>query len=278
MDKDVERYVRTCHKCQLCKKTSSKKHGLLPEKNAEPAIPWNRVNLDMIGPLKCHQPDGKVLELRALTMIDPATGWFEVVDVPKIDATHCMEAFDDTWLCRYPRPEFLGYDGGSEFKAIFAEMRENYGMDPKPNTPYNPQSNGIVERVHQVLNDMLRTFELENKQLDSRAPWTRFLSASAFAIRSTFHTTLGTTPAQLIYHRDMLLPIQFNYNWAEIRMRRQKEMARNNKRENKSRIPHEYSVGDKVTLDKPEIIRKLSTPKTGPFTIERVYNNGTIAI
>ena len=76
----------------------------------------------------------------------------------------------------------------------------------------------------------------------------------------------------------MLLPCQFNYNWVEIRMRQQKEMAHNNKHENKSRIPHEYSVGDKVTLDKPGIIRKLSTPKTGPFTIERVYNNGTIAI
>ena len=107
---------------------------------------------------------------------------------------------------------------------------------------------------------------------------TRFLSASAFAIRSAFHTTLGGTPGQLIYHRDMLLPIQFNYNWAEIRMRRQKEMARNNKRENRSRIPHVYSVGDQVTLDKPGKLRKLSTPKTGPFTIERVYNNGTLSI
>ena len=279
LDKDVERYVRTCHKCQLCKKTSSKKHGLLPEKVAEPAIPWNRVNLDMIGPLKCHQPNGKVLELRALTMIDPATGWFEIVDVPQINSSNCMDAFDDTWLCRYPRPEFLGYDGGSEFKAIFKEMVENYGMTPKPNTPYNPQSNGIVERVHQVLNDMLRTFELENQQLDSREPWTRFLAASAFAIRSAFHTTpLGATPAQLVHNRDMLLPLQFNYNWADIRMRRQKEMARNNKRENKSRIPHTYKVGDKVTLDKPGKIRKLSTPKMGPFTIERVYNNGTVTI
>ena len=278
MEADVGRYVRTCHKCQLCKKTSSKKHGLLPEKEAEPAIPWNRVNLDMIGPLKCHQPDGTVLELRALTMIDPATGWFEVVDVPKIDSSHCMDAFDDTWLSRYPRPEFLGYDNGSEFKAIFKEMVENYGMNKKPNTAFNPQSNGIVERVHQVLNDMLRTFDLENQQLDSKEPWTRFLAATAFAIRSTFHTTLGATPAQLVYHRDMLLPIKFNYDWASIRMRRQKEIQRNNRRENKSRIPHVYEVGDKVTLDKPGITRKLSAPKLGPFTIERVHNNGTVTI
>ena len=262
----------------LQKKTTSKKHGLLPEKVAEPAIPWNRVNLDMIGPLSCHQPDGSVLKLSALTMIDPATGWFEIIDVPIINSDNCMAAFDDVWLSRYPRPQFLGYDNGSEFKAIFQEMVENYGMNKKPNTAYNPQANGIIERVHQVLNDMLRTFELENQQLDSREPWTRFLSASAFAIRSTFHTTLGATPGQLVYSRDMLLPIKFNYDWASIKMRRQHEIARNNKRENKSRIPYQFKVGDKITLDKPGKIRKLSTPKLGPFTIERVHNNGTITI
>jgi hypothetical protein len=145
MKQDVEMYTRTCHKCQLCKKTTAKKHGLLPEKEAEPSIPWNRVNLDMIGPLKCHQPDGKILELRALTMIDPATGWFEVVDVSKINAENCMDAFDDTWLTRYPRPQFVGFDGGSEFKNVFEEMCDNYGLKKKPNTTYNPQANGIVE-------------------------------------------------------------------------------------------------------------------------------------
>ena len=55
-------------------------------------------------------------------------------------------------------------------------MVENYGMNKKPNTAFNPQANGIVERVHQVLNDMLRTFDLENQQLDSKEPWTRFSS------------------------------------------------------------------------------------------------------
>ena len=96
-------------------------------------------------------------------MIDPATGWFEIVDVPKIDSSHCVDAFDDTWLSRHPRPEFLGHDNGSEFKAVFKEMVENYGVNKKPNTAFNPQANGIVERVHQVLNDMLRTFHLENQ-------------------------------------------------------------------------------------------------------------------
>ena len=92
------------------------------------------------------------------------------------------------------------------------------------------------------------------------------------------HTTLGATPAQLVHNQDMLLPIKFSCNWASIRMRRQKEIQRNNGRENKSRMPHVCEAGDKVTLDKPGITRKLSAPKLGPFTIERVHDNGTVTI
>jgi hypothetical protein len=55
-------------------------------------------------------------------------------------------------------------------------------------------------------------------------------------------------------------------------------MKRNNARENKSRIAHEYSVGDKVLIEKPGIIPKLSTPRSGPYEVLRVNANGTLRI
>jgi transposase InsO family protein len=274
--KDVGRYVRTCRICQLCK-GPRKQYGHLPLKTAEPAVPWNRVNVDMIGPLTVRATNG-VFQLRALTMIDPATGWFEVKDVKEASATSCMEAMDDTWLSRYPRPEFLGYDGGSEFKSVFDQMRLNYGMKRVQTTAYNPQSNGIIERVHAVLNNCLKTFELEERELDEANPWGPFLSAAAYAIRSTVHTTLEASPAQLVFGRDMLLPITFRANWARIRERRQEEMTRNNRRENQRRIRHEYKVGDKVLLDTPGILPKLRTPRSGPYVVQQVHTNGTVRI
>ena len=78
-------------------------------------------------------------------MIDPATGWFEVKDIPRPDAAAVMTAFDDTWLCWYPRPEYIGFDNGSEYKNVFKEMCRGYGLKQKLSTAYNPQSNGIVE-------------------------------------------------------------------------------------------------------------------------------------
>lgn len=276
MHKQIHDHVKTCDICQRVK-GPRKKYGLLPKKIHPDLVPWNRVDVDLIGPFTVTTPKGK-FELRALTMIDPATGWFEIKDISSPSAQETMEAFDDTWLSRYPRPEYLGFDGGSEYKQVFKDMRTNYGMKPCQSTSYNPQANGTIERVHQVLNNCLLTFELEGQDLDEKDPWRPFLAAAAFAIRSTFHTTLKASPSQLVFQRDMLLPIKFTADWARIREQKQKETDKNNKNENRSRIPHEYSEGDLVLLTDSRKRSKLTAKRTGPYEIVRVNSNGTVRI
>jgi hypothetical protein len=98
-----------------------KKYGELPEKLEERPISWNRVDVDLIGPLTVKNPSGKK-ELLALTMIDPSTGWFEVKDVKDKSAKESMNTFDDVWLSRYPRPEYIGFDNAGEYKNVFEEL------------------------------------------------------------------------------------------------------------------------------------------------------------
>ena len=68
------------------------------------------------------------------------------------------------WLSRYPWPTQVTLDRGSEFIGQdFKDMIKNdYGIKRKPITVRNPQANAIWERVHQVLGNMVRTFELED--------------------------------------------------------------------------------------------------------------------
>jgi transposase InsO family protein len=272
----VEQRCRTCHICQLTKK-QKKKYGHLPPKEAEEAIPWKRVNVDVVGPYTVETPKGK-RTLLAMTMIDPATGWFEIAALENNDSYATQKALDSYWLARYPRPKYLGCDNGSHFKKYFRELVDNYGMIRKSSTEYNPQSNGIIERVHQVLGNALRNFEIEKRELDEHQPWDEFLSSAAFAIRSTHHTTLGASPAQLVFNRDMFLPIQFVADWTNIRLKRQKEINKSNSRENKSRIPHEYKIGDRILLTTPGILPKLISPRTGPYAVVNVHDNGTVTI
>jgi transposase InsO family protein len=272
----VKSHVESCAKCQLCKQRNQS-YGHLPPKKAEKSEPWNRVDVDLIGPFSVKTPKG-IKKLRALTMIDPATGWFEIKALDDPKAATVMAAMDDTWLSRYPRPQCIGYDNGSEFKSVFNAMVHNYGMRKATSTAYNPQSHGMIERVHQVVEDALRTFELEEVDLDENNPWEPFLVAAAFAIRSTFHTTLGATPAQLVYGRDMILPVRFQADWTAIQQRRQKEINRNNIRENSKRIPHHYKIGDLVVKKRPGILPKLGRKRDGPYEVIAVYNNGTVRI
>jgi hypothetical protein len=56
-------------------------------------------------------------------------------------------------------------------------------------------------------------------------------------------------------------------------------MAHNNRRQNASRITHDYKVGDKVILKKPgKHIRKLEAPRKGPHTVTAIYTNGILHI
>jgi hypothetical protein len=173
--------------------------------------PWKRVDVDLIGPWAVKTQTGSE-SLRCLTVVDPATYWFEIIQIRNPTATDIMEAFSDEWLLRYLQPQNKGYDNGSKFKYVFIQTCINYGKKPKPSTSHNPQSNGIIERVHLTLGNMLRSFEMQNKTLNEEDPWSSFLAATAWAIRSTYHTTLHATPTQLVFGRDMI----FEYSCEKI--------------------------------------------------------------
>jgi hypothetical protein len=80
-----------------------------------------------------------------------------------------------------------------------------------------PQANAIIERVHKVVNDMLRSFDLENNHEKFKTreyyPCFFFLQSTAWAIRSTYLSTLQATPFQLVFSRDMVHNNAFRTNW-----------------------------------------------------------------
>ena len=183
-------------------------------------------------------------------MIDPATGWFEIHEYDDKRSITVANIAEQEWFSRYPWPTQVTFDRGSEFigKDFEQMIKEDYGVKAKPITVRNPQANAIVERVHQVISNIIRTFELENNYLDEDDPWKGILSATAFAIRSTLHTTSRMTPGQLVFGRDMIFNIQHKANWDYIKQRKQALINKNNERENANCTKHTYRVGDKVLL------------------------------
>ena len=277
MREQITSYVQCCPVCQRSKR-KHKKYGILPPKEAE-AIPWDKMCIDLIGPYKIRCKGQKDLECKCITMIDPAMGWFEIHQYDDKRSITVANIAEQEWFMRYPWPTQVTYDRGSEFigKDFQKMIKEDYGITAKPITVRNPQANAIVERIHQVIANMICTFELEDNYLDEDDPWKGILSATAFAVRSTYHTTLQKLPGQLVFGRDMILNITHRANWEYIRQRKQERINKNNEKENKKRIPHNYQVGDLVLL-KVGTENKYETPYSGPFQILKVHKNGTVEL
>jgi hypothetical protein len=79
----------------------------------------------------------------------------------------------------------------------------------------------------------------------------------------------------LVFGRDMILNIKHTANWDYIRQRKQNLINKNNKRENSKRIEHQYKLRQLVLL-KRGTENKYEAPYTGPHTILKVNDNGTV--
>ncbi len=265
----------TCTRCPTCQKAkvTNQKYGKLPPKEAE-IHPWDALCVDLIGPYKIVRKQKEDLKLWCLTMIDPATGWFEMAPILNKTAAEIADIAEKTWFTRYPLPQKIIFDRGTEFMAEFAKMcREDYGLKRKPITTRNPQANAIIERVHQTIGNIIRTFDVQT--VDETDPWAGILAATMFAVRATYHTTLQASPMQLVFGRDAILNIKHVTNWEHIRQRKQSRINENNKRENAHRKVHEYEINDQILLKRKKH-SKHELEYEGPYKLTAINDNGTI--
>ena len=112
-------------------------------------------------------------------------------------------------------------------------IKKEYIIKDKCATTYNPQVNSILEIIHQVILKLVRKFDLQNNYLDEGEPWSGILSATDFAVLSTYHTTLQAMPGQLLFRSDMIRNTPSIADWEDIRLRKQKITDKNNQIEGK---------------------------------------------
>jgi hypothetical protein len=157
----------------------------------------------------------------ALTMIDPAYSWLEIVELPVVtrlrrqtvnckelltankifykSSDHIAKLVNKTWLCRYPQCCYLIYNNGIEFKLHFEYLCKSYGIKQGPTLVKNSQANGILERVYQVLGQMLCTVEIDLTNSVTPDDVNVFLDNAAWEICSTYHTVFKASPGAAIY-------------------------------------------------------------------------------
>jgi hypothetical protein len=78
----IRSLTKSCKTCQTNKKQKFKYRHLPAKTNI--TVPWRELCVDLIGTYTLKEKDGMIIDCMALTMIDPASSWFEVVELPLV--------------------------------------------------------------------------------------------------------------------------------------------------------------------------------------------------
>ena len=113
----------------------------------------------------------------------------------------------------------------------------------------NPTSNAILERIHQDLGNIVWTYNIKETYIYEGGHWLDILAAEAFTIGSTENRLKFNIPVQLLFGRDMILPIKHTADWELIHQKNQSKININKINKNSKICDHEYKVGDKVMLN-----------------------------
>ena len=91
-----------------------------------------------------------------LVIQDYFTKYVRVIPLPDHTAVSCAIAFVDHWVLTFGIPLLLHSDQGKEFESqLFTEMCEYLTVVKQRTNPYQPQSDGQVERFNRTLIEAL---------------------------------------------------------------------------------------------------------------------------
>eukprot|EP00253_Pinus_taeda_P006934 PITA_06934 len=94
---------------------------------------------------------------------------------------------------------------GSQFTSNLVEkVMEEYKIKHKRYTPYHLQENGQVESTNKVLESIITKIVHLH-----RRDWAERLLEALWAYRTTWRNTTGHSPYELVYGKEVLLPIEF---------------------------------------------------------------------
>jgi transposase InsO family protein len=109
-------------------------------------------------------------------------------------------------VCLHGVPKKIVSDRGTQFTSRFWErLHEALDTQLRFSSAYHPQTNGQIERVNQILEDMLRAYALQYGR-----SWDKSLSYAEFSYNNSYQESLKMASFEMLYGRRCRTPLFWN--------------------------------------------------------------------
>ena len=277
---DVQKFVASCPRCQLCKPvTNRNKAPLQPIVTSGPMEVWA---VDIMGPLPCTPSGARYI----MVATDLFSKYVEAVPLVNQTASSVAQAIVQHVILRHGPPKTLLTDQGTNFESfLMTEVCKLLGMNKVRTTPFHPRTDGQTERANRTIKEWLAA---------AGGDWEKQLPFVVFGINCTANASTKLSPFQLLFGRHPpLLQQRFGgqvYDGASsdfsVDLRKNiglfNRIAKHNALQNKRLYAARYnpenclkdwkpfSVGDRVRYRNhyPDRLNRKFSPKyCGPFVV-----------
>jgi len=287
---DVSVFIK---ECEACAKRKTGRKTVAPLGETQVAYEFlDVVSLDIVGPLPVTEKGNRYL----LTFIDHFTRFCEAIPIARQDTETVAREFVLRIITQFGVPKKLLTDRGANFtSALIKETCKLLKIQKLQTSSYHPQADGVCERMHKLLIDMISHFVRK----DTRN-WDDYVPYAIMAYRAMPHCSTKYSPYYLVFGKDMRLPIEDDWtpqlgdnnlqevdyeNHVKVLAKRLQEASRVAKQQ--SKLSHEvakryydryvkreqFNKGDFVYLHDPTCkrskARKFSYQYKGPFEVEQ---------
>ena len=199
--KDIKSYLETCDSCQRLEKGRriAMKSGNI--KTFSKTKAFELVSIDICGPLPQTESGNRYI----VSMIDKFTRFCYLVPVKDIRTLTIVKAYQK-WINLFGAPKCLLSDNGTQFTSeIFKCFTQQHKTKQVFSTPYYPESNGQVERLHRWIKERLSLISIDGGMnfIDGDDNWDDYIGIIQHAYNSTPNTITKYSPNKIVFGYDL---------------------------------------------------------------------------
>src|ERR1044072_8468760 len=199
MKRDIARYVAECDVCRHIKAEHQRTAGTL-QTFPSPEWKWDKVSMDFITGFPKTQKGNDAIFV-VIDRLSKVAHFLPICE--SITASQLADLYVLRVVSLHGVPLEINSDRGSLFTSRFWQSFQNVmGTHLSFSTAFHPQSSGQVERVNQVLEDMLRACVISFGK-----NWEKSLPFAEFAYNNSFQSSLGMAPFEFLYGRKCRTPL-----------------------------------------------------------------------